>query len=121
MIIRLCNGFFFQVSEALNSDDPCPMSRLIDYWPDEEPGVSRNPGGGEEESEAETEAEPGAGGRGERGRGRETVRAKLVTNNIWTSRKMQAPARAQYSQPVWKLTFLETLSDPDFLTFAEAN
>ena len=39
-------------------------------------------------------------GGGERGRGRETVRAKLVTNNIWTRRKMQAPARAQYSQPV---------------------
>ena len=58
---------FFQVSEVLNSDDPCLMSRLIDYWPDEEPGVSRNPGGGEEESEAETEAEPGAGGRGGEG------------------------------------------------------
>ena len=40
------------------------MSRLIDHWPDEEPGVSRHPGGGEEEGEAETEAEPGAGGRG---------------------------------------------------------
>ena len=54
---------FCYVSEVLNSDDPCLMSRLIEDWPDEEPSVGRNPGGGEEESEAETEAEPGAGGR----------------------------------------------------------
>ena len=43
-------------------------------------------------------------GGGARGRGRETLRANCVTSNIWTSRKTQAPARAQYSQPVWKLS-----------------
>ena len=43
-------------------------------------------------------------GGGARGRGRERLLATLVTRNICTSRKTQAPARAQYSQPVWKVS-----------------
>ena len=41
---------------------------------------------------------------GASGRGSDSDLAVPVTITIWTSRNTQAPARAQYSQPVWKLS-----------------